>query len=173
MLRLTRGFCLSTTVRACGPGPWGAGKNWQSPRRERGRKAADPDHGRTKANEPRADQKTAGPQASVLPEWGRRRPLSFENLYGLIRAAEGKVPLLMVCVKRKPLHLVFYAQMGESRTIIPGIRLCRIAGRRTGRGFTRPSSCQGYARRVARDKARERCSFGGRVWEGWKTGAPL
>ena len=36
--------------------------------------------------------------------------------------------------KRKPLHLVFYAQLEESTSIIAGIHLCRIAGRRMGRG---------------------------------------
>lgn len=78
--------------------------------------------------------------------WGRRRPLFSRTSYGLIRAAEGKVALLMVCVKRKPLHLVFYAQLEESRTIIPGIYLCRIAGRRMGRRFERDSNAAGAKR---------------------------
>jgi hypothetical protein len=67
----------------------------------------------------------------------------LENLYGYFGAAEGKVPLLMVCVKRKPLHLVFYAQLGESTPIIAGICLCRIAGRRMDSGFGSESTRSG------------------------------
>lgn len=50
-------------------------------------------------------------------------------------AADEKVPLLMVCVKPKPQHLVFQMVKGESRFIIPGICLWRMAGGRIRSGF--------------------------------------
>jgi len=46
-----------------------------------------------------ADKKTAGLQASVLPVNGGGDDRAFQNLNGYFGAAEGKVPLLMVCVK--------------------------------------------------------------------------
>src|ERR1700728_2052351 len=67
---------------------------------------------------PKADKRTAGRQASVLPVNGGGDD-RFQNLYGYFGAADEKVPLLMVCVKRKPLHLVFYLRLGESSFIIP------------------------------------------------------
>jgi hypothetical protein len=60
---------------------------------------------------------------------------AFQNLYGNFGAADEKVPLLMVCVKRKPLHLVFYLRLGESSFIIPGICLWRMADSRIQSGF--------------------------------------
>lgn len=134
------------------------------------------------------NRRTSGECASG--EWGRRR-LLFGNLYGYFRAAEGKVPLLMVCVKRKPLHLVFYLKLRESRALIPRFHLWRIAGSRVGHGFerqpgrtgrpcgtTRPGRsggrCTCHKKRLRRGeaghKARRWCNFGGWVWEGWKTG---
>jgi hypothetical protein len=93
-----------------------------------------------------ADRKTAGLQASVLPvKWGRRRPL-FRTITDISGAAEGKVPLLMVCVKREPQHLVFYLAKGESRSIIPGFCLCRIPEPRANRG---PERCRGEGRAEA------------------------
>jgi hypothetical protein len=83
---------------------------------------------------PKADKRTAGRQASVLPVNGGGDD-RFQNLYGYFGAADEKVPLLMVCVKRKPLHLVFYLRLGESSFIIPGICLWRNAGRCIQSGF--------------------------------------
>ena len=82
-----------------------------------------------------ADQKPQELRRGCFLIGGGDDRFSYENLYGLLRAAEGKVPLLMVCVKAKPLHLVFYAELEESSPIIPGIHLCRIAERRMRRGF--------------------------------------
>lgn len=65
---------------------------------------------------------------------------AFQNLIGYFGAAEGKVPLLMVCVKPKPQHLVFQMGKGESRIIIRGFWLWRMAGTRTDGGFER---CRG------------------------------
>ncbi len=189
MLRGKRGFSLRTfgtwtrLIRAragAGEAPGKTGKHREGNRAKRppvritaGRKTC----------EPMADQKTAGTQASVLPGLGEATTASFENLYGLIRAAEGKVPLLMVCVKRKPLPVVFYAQLGESRSIIPRIHLCRNAGRRMGRGderqmkrgrkgggAVRPGGSQVHARAMNRGYARgvggTRCGNGAISVEG-------
>jgi len=41
----------------------------------------------------------------------------------------------MVCVKRKPLHLVFYLNIGESRIIIPGFCLCETREGAWGAGL--------------------------------------
>src|ERR1035438_1791094 len=57
----------------------------------------------------------------------------------------------MVCVKPQPLHLVFYLKLGESRNIIPGICLCRMAGSRMVRGFER---CRGERRAAWHDSPR-------------------
>ena len=137
MLRLTRGSCLSTTVLVpeIGPGRRGSGKKVELPRKgKRAKRPPDPIAAgqEIQTNGDWKNRRTSG--ECCFLDWGRRRPLFYENLYGLTRAADGKVPLLMGCVKRKPLHLVFYAQLGESRAIIPGFCLCRIAGRRMGHG---------------------------------------
>jgi hypothetical protein len=149
-----------------------------------------------RSNEPMAteNRRTSGECASRFGGGDDR--FCFENLYGLIRAADGKVPLLMVCVKRKPLHLVFYAELEESTSIIAGIRLCRNAGSRMGRGVEGqrsagrgkgastlssfpPADPGSVACHVLRlrgwdegNKGRRWCKSGGRVWEGWKTRTP-
>jgi len=92
---------------------------------------------------PMADAKnrrTSGECASS--QRGRLRPL-FRTVTDISGAAEGKVPLLMVCVKREPQHLVFYLAKGESRSIIPGFCLWRIMETRVNRGLER---CRGEGR---------------------------
>jgi hypothetical protein len=90
--------------------------------------------------EPMADKKNRRTYRRVCFQSTGEGDAAFWSLNGLFGAAEGKVPLLMVCVKRKPLHLVFYAHVGESRNIIPRILVWRMPGSRVNRGFER---CRG------------------------------
>src|ERR1700728_1921181 len=105
---------------------------------------------------PKADKRTAGRQASVLPVNGGGDD-RFQNHYGYFGAADEKVPLLMVCVKRKPLHLVFYLRLGESSFIIRGICLWRNAGRCIQSGFGGFGDALAGPRRTVRS---------GPIWDG-------
>jgi hypothetical protein len=127
---LTLGFCLVLLIVVALAGGMGAGKNWNTADRE----GLGPDHGRTKAAYQR---RTEEPQdlRRVCFQLTGEATTALQNRYGYFGAADEKVPLLMVCVKRKPLHLVFYLRMGESRFIIPGFCLWRMAGRRIQSGF--------------------------------------
>ena len=141
--------------------------------------------------EPMADKKNRRTYRRVCFQSTGEGDAAFWSLNGLFGAAEGKVPLLMVCVKRKPLHLVFYAHVGESRNIIPRILVWRMPGSRVNRGFERcrgggegrVAQCRpgairvsfaGHERRLcpgaSGGKARKWCNFGGWVWEVWRMG---
>jgi hypothetical protein len=142
MLRLTRGFCLVFGRPWAGPAREAPGKTESTAKGNGAERPRNPDHGRTKLRTNGGQERPQDFRRVCFQLMGEATT-AFQNLYGNFGAAEGKVPLLMVCVKPKPQHLVFKMSKGESRIIIPGFCLCRMPETRASGGFER---CRGGGR---------------------------
>lgn len=148
-----------------------------------------PNHGRTKAREPMADKKTAGPQASVLPVkgeattalgeplrvfWSRRRQSTSVNGVCQAKTTTSSISCGKGGIKDHNSRISLVENAGKPHPA----RVCGLSGkRRRLRGTMRPclirawwmchstrlrAGCRGH-------KAWKWCNFGGWLWEGWKT----